>query len=147
MGSSRPRLRRMRSISSVVAWSPAITAAGSPGPTRIMMKTMTATTIMTMAVEPSLRRMKLSMRLGAPGVRGAKPPVRSLLLDVPVDRHASLHHALDVRAEGDRLHVLAQVHIGHRDEGAGLDLIDHRAALGRVGFLRPGRDELGQLLV
>src|SRR5688572_10353092 len=115
-------------MSSSDARSPAITAAGSPGLSRISRKTTTATTSMTTTVDASLRTTKLIMAArcaflavspghfrarSCPEALSESRPA-SLLLDVPVHRNAGLEHARDVRAERDRLEVLAERNVRHR---------------------------------
>ena len=56
MGSSRPRRFRISAICSLLALSPAMIAAGSPGVSRSIRNTSTATMIITGTVAASLRR-------------------------------------------------------------------------------------------
>ena len=62
IGRLRPSFSRMSAIWSEVALSPAITAAGSPGVSRSMRKTNSATTARTGMMETRRRAMKSSMR-------------------------------------------------------------------------------------
>ena len=118
---SRPSLARMSAIWSEVALSPAITAAGSPGVSRSMRKTNTATTARTGMMATRRRAMKSSigslsgqpmrgLPLPAASVRRGRRrgrPRASLLLDVPHHRHRRLQPAADVGAHGARSVPLA----------------------------------------
>src|SRR5512147_3351931 len=121
---SSPRLERIWAICSVLAASPARIAAGSPGVSRSMRKTSTATTSSTGIVDSRRRRMKVYISERGAATRRLRPPsdppgeraplgapdhvgIRLVLLYVPVDVPRSDHPAGDVLARGERVDVFA----------------------------------------
>src|SRR6185503_18219774 len=149
IGRLRPSFSRISAIWSEVALSPAMTAAGSPGVSRSMRKTKTATTESTGTMAIRRRAMKSSIDLSVQWLAAAFPSrprfgrgralVRVLrLFDVPHHSNRRLEPALDVGARGARPIPLAEPAILGGLDGARLDGDGQRLALGRVGFLGIG---------
>src|SRR5688572_28396857 len=124
---SRPRPVRIWAICSVLAASPASTAAGSPGVRRSIRNTRTATISSTGRVASSRRARKppTSVSLPPSGRSGA------VLLQVPVDVDVGDEEAGDVLARRHRLVVFAERRVGRDLEGAGMDLVGE-LLLGRL---------------
>src|SRR5687768_15739910 len=110
-GSSRPSPARMRLMSSVVAASPAMTAAGSPGVRYSREKTTNATTVITTRVAKSLRITYASID----SLRGL------FLVDVPEERDGRDDDARNIRAIGRRQDELPRRNERHELERALLD--------------------------
>src|SRR5687767_11177896 len=143
---SRPRLARIAAICSELAASPARIAAGSPGVSRSMRKTSTATISSTgivannrLTINPIIKKAPY----GALWVRF----VKLILLHIPVRVAAADHQAGDVLAHRIRIDVLAERRVRADLEGAHLDLLGDRFALGVVGLARELVAQLLDLLV
>src|SRR6185295_6451045 len=129
----------MRRMSSSVAMSPAMTAAGSPGVRYSSENTTNATTAMTTKVENSRRTTYAIIRASAPRAAG-----NSLsLLDVPHERDRSDDDAAQVRAIGGRQDELCRGDVRNELESAGLHRIRR---LLRTGGIGGGKPRVAQLL-
>src|ERR1700758_5041965 len=103
----------MRRMSSSVAMSPAMTAAGSPGVRYKSENTTNATTAMTTMVENRRRTMYAIIRRRA-GWSSGKLEKPLFLLDVPHERHRRDDHAGEVGAVRRRQNELRRRDV--RDE-------------------------------
>src|SRR5262245_30619300 len=151
IGSLRPSFSRMSLIWSEVALSPAITAAGSPGVSRSMRKTRTATTVSTGMMATRRRAMKSSIYFPRsplwPRPARGRGPKTLFLLDVPHNRYRRLEPAGDVGAGGPRAVPLADPAVLGRLQGAVLHRLGELLGLGGVGLLGIGVAQLLHLRI
>src|SRR5688572_24710777 len=158
---SRPRLARMAAICSAFAASPARIAAGSPGVSRSMRNTSTATMSSTGIVANNRRTMNPTMKKplrksgsepdfrhqrNGYGKSGSDPDfcygalwfrfVKLVFLHVPVGVSAADHQPADVLAGRIGIDVFAERRMRAYFEGAHLDLLGDGLSLRGVGLAR-----------
>src|SRR6266404_4139254 len=131
----------MRRMSSSVAMSPAMTAAGSPGVRYRSENTTNATTAITTTVENRRRTMyaivrgnpvTFDQRRWVPACAGTTNVAPLALLDIPHERHRRNDHAGKVRAVRRRQNELRRRNVGHEFEGALLHRVGGLFRAGRV---------------
>src|ERR1700720_2091318 len=134
----------MRRMSSSVAMSPAITAAGSPGVRYRREKTTNATTAMTTMVENRRRTMYAII-----GCLADQPYAREpiFLFDVPHERDRRDDDAVEVRPIGGGKNELCGWNIWNEFERPSLDRVRGFFRAGRVGRRKPCVSQLLDLRI
>src|SRR5262245_12422610 len=128
-GRSSPRLWRIRSTSAGVAWSPAITAAGSPGAMQRKLNTNSATT--------ATHRQGGEDAADDVGEHGRCSGSRALA-DTPEERQWPLHDSSDVPTPGLILQEEARGRVDHGLKCGLVELADRSFLFVECFGLEPG---------